>query len=71
MSEIKWKTFRAEKEGITLDVIYWAKDFTVRYKCGEIVLSYSRHMMYMIPKIYTEEIWQGFNRRRSILCTLR
>lgn len=77
MSEIKWKIFTAEKDGITLEVIYWAKDFTVRYKFGEITLSYYRHMMYMIPKIYTEEmlrkkldeedIWQGFREAEKII----
>ena len=40
---------------IPLYVDYWAKDFTITYKSKFGPLKYGLHLMYMIPKIYTEE----------------
>ena len=55
MNNIPWKNFTTEKDGIRLEVTWWDHDFNAKYKVGDIVLKYSRHIMAMCPMKYTEE----------------
>ena len=55
MSDIPWKTFITEKNGVKLEVTWWDHDFTARYKVGDITLECGRHIMAMYPMKYSEE----------------
>ena len=55
MNNIPWKTFTTEKDGVRLEVTWWDHDFNAKYKVGDIVLKYGRHIMAMCPMKYTEE----------------
>lgn len=55
MSNIPWKTFTTEKDGVKLEVTWWSHDFTAKYKVGDITLRYGLHIMAMCPKKYSEE----------------
>lgn len=55
MSNISWKTFTTEKNGVKLEVTWWSHDFTAKYKVGDITLRYGLHIMAMCPKKYSEE----------------
>ena len=55
MSNISWKTFTTEKDGVKLEVTWWSHDFTAKYKVGNITLRYGLHIMAMCPKKYSEE----------------
>lgn len=55
MSNIPWKTFTTEKDGVKLEVTWWSHDFTAKYKVGNITLRYGLHIMAMCPKKYSEE----------------
>ena len=55
MSNISWKTFTTEKDGVKLEVTWWSHDFTAKYKVGDITLRYGLHIMAMCPKKYSEE----------------
>ena len=52
---INWKTIEYEHNGIKISVDWWAKDFNARYESKFGTMVYGRHMLYMIPKSYTEE----------------
>ena len=54
-SSINWKRLVFVRDDIPLYVDYWAKDFTITYKSKFGPLKYGLHLMYMMPKIYTEE----------------
>lgn len=54
-TSINWKRLVFVQYDIPLYVDYWAKDFTITYKSKFGPLKYGLHLMYMIPKIYTEE----------------
>lgn len=52
-----WNTFDyTSKEGITIRVEWWPKDFVAIFESDEIRLSTGLHIMYMCPKKYTEEM---------------
>ena len=55
MSNIPWKTFTTEKDGVKLEVTWWDHDFTAVYKVGDITLKCGRHIMAMCPMKYSEE----------------
>ena len=55
MSDIPWKTFTTEKNGVKLEVTWWDHDFTAVYKVGDITLKCGRHIMAMCPMKYSEE----------------
>lgn len=55
MNNIPWKTFTTEKDGVRLEVTWWDHDFTAKYKVGDVILKYGRHIMAMCPMKYTEE----------------
>lgn len=50
------KNFSVTKDGITLNVRWWAKDYAITCNMDGIELKEMRHMMYMIPKVFTEEM---------------
>ena len=49
------KTFIYEEDDIKIEVVWWAKDFQAMYKSKFGLMSYGLHMLYMIPKEYTEK----------------
>lgn len=51
---IPWKRFTTKKDGVRLEVTWWAHDYTVRYRIGFITLKYGRHIMAMCPMQYSE-----------------
>lgn len=52
-----WKTFDfTSKKGITIKVEWWPKDFAAIFESEGIRLSTGLHIMYMCPKVYTEEM---------------
>lgn len=55
MSDIPWKTFTTERDGVKLEVTWWDHDFTARYKVGDITLKCGRHIMAMCPMKYSEQ----------------
>ena len=54
-SSVNWKRLVFVQYDIPLHVNWWAKDFTIEYKSKFGPLRYGLHLMYMMPKIYTEE----------------
>ena len=55
MINIPWKTFITERHGVKLEVRWWMHDFSAKYKVGDAVLNYGRHIMAMCPMKYSEE----------------
>ena len=53
---MEWKIFSVTKDGITLNVRWWAKGYTITCNIEGIELKEMRCMMYMIPKVFTEEM---------------
>ncbi|MCR4822094.1 MAG: hypothetical protein K5873_04380 [Treponema sp.] len=47
--------FKISKEGLELDVTWGKKDYSVSCKIGQLLLKDYCHMMFMQPKVYTEE----------------
>ena len=57
MSDIPWKTFTTERDGVELEVTWWDQDFNVKYKVGNTVLRLRSHIMAtMYPMKYNEEL---------------
>lgn len=52
----QWKTFVYEKDGKTLEVSYWAKDFSIKYRSRFYPMIIGRHMPYACPSVFTEEM---------------
>lgn len=55
MGTINWKTFTMEKNGVKLEVTWWQKDFTAKYKIDNAILKYGLHIPAMCPLVYNEE----------------
>lgn len=53
---IQWKEFEFSKDGMTIKVVWWAKDFTAYYESEYGQMSYGMHMMYCTPMCYSEEV---------------
>ena len=51
---INWKTLEYEYNGIKITVDWWAKDFNAKYESKFGTMVYGSHLLYMIPKEYTE-----------------
>lgn len=56
---IQWKTIEEEIDGIKVIAKWWDKDYSVYYESKYGLMRYGLHIMYMIPKIYTEEEIRG------------
>ena len=56
MDGIKFKNFDYSENGMTIHVEWWAKDFVATYHTELSDLKTGLHMMYMIPKAYSEEM---------------
>ena len=54
-NSISWKELVFVQYDIPLYVSYWAKDYTIKYKSKFGILKYGMHMLYMMPKAYTQE----------------
>ncbi len=74
-----WKYFNVKKNGILLEISWYPKDFTARYKFDGITLRYGTHIMAMCPSVFSEErirdkifgecIFSSFEEARDIIQT--
>ncbi len=56
MDKINWKEFDYSEDGITVHVRWFSKEFVATCKTDLGELKTGLHIMYMCPKVYTEEM---------------
>lgn len=55
MNATEFKTFKQTKENMTLKATWCKKDFEIFYDWNGIVLHWGLHIMYMCPKVYSQD----------------